>query len=81
MMKIKIIAILVIGLALFGCSKDETKCNCGIIESQGFHSWADPGYWKVIRNDCSGYTGTFYFRTDTGDSIGDYICLSEGTVW
>lgn len=81
-MKIKNILLLVIALTLFGCSKDETKsCNCGTIESQGFHSWATPGYWKFIKNDCSGNSTTFYFRLGGGTSIGDHYCLSEGTNW
>jgi len=65
------------------CKKNSTKseCNCGVIVTQGFHSWADPGYWKVIKNDCTGNSTTFYFRTNQGKSIGDHICLSEETTW
>ena len=80
-MRIKNILLLVIVLTLFGCSKYEPKCNCGIIKSQGFHSWANPGYWKLIKNDCSGNSATFYFRLGGGTSIGDHFCLSEGTSW
>ena len=82
-MKIKILLLLVIALTLFGCSKDdpESSCNCGIIKSQGFNSWSNPGYWKFIQNDCSGISKTFYFTLGGGTSIGDPYCFAEGTSW
>ena len=84
-MKIKNIVLLVIALTLFGCStddKDEAEsCNCGTIKSQGFNAWGDPGYWKLIKNDCSGISKTFYFRLGGGTSIGDQYCFAEGTSW
>lgn len=78
-MKIKNVLLLVLALTLFGCSKDEsTSCNCGIIKSQGFNSWSNPGYWKFIKNDCSSISATFYFRSNLGKSIGaTFVFLRE----
>ncbi len=84
-MKIKNVLLLVTALTLFGCGDDDDdnheSCNCGTIESQGFNSWSTPGYWKFIKNDCTGNSTTFYFRTSQGTSIGGHFCLSEGTTW
>lgn len=81
-MKIKNVLILVLSLALFGCNKDEsTSCNCGTIKSQGFLPYANPPYTKFIKNDCSGVSAVFYFRTYTGHSTGDTYCFGEGTNW
>ena len=71
-MKKKTLALLVIALFFIGCSKDDPEpksCNCGSIESQGFNSWATPGYSKYIRNDCSGIIKMFYFRLGVGHQL------------
>ena len=82
-MKIKNVLLLVTALTLFGCGDDDhdPKCNCGTIKSQGFYPWATPGYWLFIKNDCTGNSTTFYFRSSQGKSIGDHFCLPEGTTW
>ncbi len=70
------IALCIIMLA--SCKKEDTTCNCGLIQSENVND-----YSIVIQNECTGNNKTFYLQQ--GDWMNAYVgtnhCISNIDNW
>lgn len=74
----KKIAFALLGIALIGCEKIDTDCNCGMVTNDNVQD-----YSVEIRNSCSGNVKKFYLTQ--GDWMnahpGSNYCITNVKNW
>jgi len=76
----KLLLVLIAAAFLASCTKENEKCNCGIIANDGINNGC---YWLEIRNNCSGNKKTWCFDQDiwTNAFVGEEFCVTNVDSW